>query len=278
MRIGLFVFFTSIVFIGVSQDSLNYSWTERLTIDLDSSDLWNIDRLEYHYVSDGRTINKLDSTGEVRFTQSVRSSGGLATLEPINTMKLVHFSQEQQTLCFFDNTLSLYQDCIDLLDANIINASLICSSSQSDRVWVLDQLNSTLTQVVFSGDIPSVNVQNLAGILDVDEVVSIAEVDERLFLLDGTRGVYQFDLFGSFVDFHTFDIDDSLEKAVDFDVAGNSLFLLINNILILQSMVSDESLEIALPVEGVFDFKIINKAIFLRTSKTVHKFELQFLE
>ncbi len=272
MKCSVIIVFVFLIFSGVSQDSLNYSWVKKFSFKLDSTSVWNIDRLENHYVSDGKTIDKMDSTGKIRFTQSVRSSGGMSTLEPINTMKLVHFSQEQQTLCFFDNTLSLYQDCIELIDADIINASLICSSSQSDRIWVLDQLNSTLTQLVFSSDIPSVSVENLAGILEVNEVTQILERDERLFLLDSDRGIYQFDIYGSFVDFY------SRENIDQFEVVGNSLFLLINNTLVLQSTRSEQSVEIALPVEDVFEFRIANKAIFLRTPQTVHKFELQFLE
>lgn len=272
MRISSVILFVSLSFAGMSQDSLDYSWSEVSSFELDSLSSWNIDRLENHYVSDGNTITKLDSDGEIRFTQSVRFSGGVSSLEPINTMKVILFSQEQQALCFFDNTLSLYQDCIELIDANIINATLICASSQSDRVWVLDQLNSTLTQLVFSGDMPSVNVENLAGILNVNEVTQLLERDEQLFLLDSFRGIYQFDLYGSFVDFY------SRENIQQFEVVGNSLFLLINNKLELQSTITEESVEIALPVEEVFEFKIMNKAIFLRTPETVHKFELQFME
>lgn len=228
--------------------------------------------MENHYISDGLTMEKRDSTGGLRFKQSVRSYGNMSGIEPINSMKLALFSEEQQTICFFDNTLTSYQDCIELIDNDIVNARLVCTSSQSDRMWVLDQVNSTLSQLVFNGSSKGISVENLAGILDVNEITQMMERNENLYLLDQQRGIYEFDLYGSFIDFYP------CENVLQFDISENTLFLLMNNGFKLQSMLIEENIEIDVPVARAFEFKIASKSVFFRTIQGVHKFELHFLE
>ncbi|MFT5858033.1 MAG: hypothetical protein ACI865_000117 [Flavobacteriaceae bacterium] len=272
MKKWMLVVFIGSAFLGFTQDSLTHTWSPKMILPLDANDVWNIDRLENHYISDGLTIEKLDSTGALRFRQSVRSYGNMSALEPINSMKLVNFSEEQQTVCFFDNTLTSYQDCIELIDYDIINARLVCASSQSDRLWVLDQLNSTLSQLVFNGSAEGMSVENLAGILDVNDVSQMMERNEKLYLLDRERGIYEFDLYGSFIGFYP------CKNVVQFDLSDNTLFLLINNRLRLQSMINDEVVEVDVPIADIFEFKIASKSLFFRTADGVHKFDLHFLE
>ncbi|MFT5778739.1 MAG: hypothetical protein ACI837_001695 [Crocinitomicaceae bacterium] len=268
----IFIVFLGIAFSGNAQDSLQYTWKEKSSFPLDSSSTWSVDQLENHYVSSNGSIHKYDSTGLLRFVQSVKSYGDMTALVPINAMKLVHFSEEQQTVCFFDNTLTAYQDCIDLLEGDILNASLVCASSQSDRLWILDQLNSTLHQIAFGGNNVGFAIDNLAGILDMNRVAQILESGEKLYMLDQLKGIYVFDIYGSFIDLYAY------KNIEGFDVLGNTLFMLENDRLILTSIVNDESIEIVLPVKGVFQFKTTNNGIFLRTPESVHKFELQFTQ
>jgi hypothetical protein len=268
----LCIVFLGIALSGSAQDSLQFSWIKKNTFPLSSSSVWSVDQLENHYISSEGSIHKYDSTGVLRFVQSVKSYGRMSALVPINSMKLVYFSEEQQTLCFFDNTLTVSQDCIDLVDAEILNASLICASSQSNRLWIIDQLNSTLHQIAVSGTRPGFAIENLAGILAMNQVAQILESSERLYMLDRQKGIYVFDIYGSFIDLYAY---ENIER---FDVQGNTLFMLKNNRLHLVSTVNDESLEIALPIAGVIDMKTMNNAIFLRTSDSVHKFELQFAQ
>ena len=74
-------------------------------------DVWNVDNLGNLYVIQNNFISKLDSSGKQTYSQSIKSLGRISEIEPINAMKLVLFSEEQQSICFLDNTLSLNGSC-----------------------------------------------------------------------------------------------------------------------------------------------------------------------
>jgi len=73
--------------------------------------VWNIDNLGNIYAIQNEVIVKFDSTGKQTFSQSIKSLGRISEIEPINSMKIVLFSEEQQNICFLDNTLSLNGNC-----------------------------------------------------------------------------------------------------------------------------------------------------------------------
>ena len=97
------VFLTS--YSTFAQDSVSYTWDDKGTVTINENEVWALDAFENVYVSNNEVINKFDSEGELMFSQSIKSLGRMTQMVLINTMKLVHFSEEQQTLCYFDNTL-----------------------------------------------------------------------------------------------------------------------------------------------------------------------------
>lgn len=189
----------------------------------------------------------------------------------VNTMKLVHFSEEQQTLCYFDNTLTQTDDCLDLADRDILNAIHISGSNQPDKVWVLDNINSALVLLSFEGRDQGQEIKNLRGVLDLDEIKQIKECGNRLLLLDQSKGVYIFDLYGSLLD------TKQVKNARCVDATENSLFVLHENQMDIFSLESDQKVTIQLPVKDVFEFTYLNESFFLRTKEGVHKFAFQIL-
>ncbi len=254
-----------------AQDIQETRLVEKSKMPLDSLAYWNMDVLGNHLISIDGTISKIDSTGKVRYTQSIRAYGETAAIVSINTMKLVHFSEEQQTLCFLDNTLSATEDCLELADEEVINATFVSASSQPDKMWIMDQLNSTLYQLPIMGNDPTRQVGNLSGLLNFSSVDQLKEAGNRLYLRT-SEGIFVLDIYGSL-------IEVIRNENVDyFDANESSLFILKDNKLEVRNIRTGATRSISLPVSNVFQVKVVNGALFVRTPKNVHKFELQMLK
>jgi len=253
-----------------SQDSTLYNWKEIRSFEIDEDSQWTVDAFENVYISNRGTINKFDIKGELRFSQSIKSLGKMTDLVLVNTMKLIHFSEEQQTLCYFDNTLSELDDCIELSDQGIVNAFLISSSSQPNKIWVLDNFNSTLSFLSLDRTIQSQKIINLKGVLNIQNVVQMLEYGNSLYMLDSEKGIYQFDLYGSLVQFIP------QKNVKQFTIVGSTLYMLFENQLIIHAIEFNDSFRIDLPMTDVIELKEVNQSFFLRTNEKVCKFELVF--
>ena len=264
-----------IVFFGFytkAQDSINYSWNERILYPIDSTEVWTVDALGNVYISSAGVISKIDSAGVFKFGQSIKSLGKMEQLIPINTMKLVHFSAEQQTLCYFDNTLTQTSDCLELSDREIVNAKLVSASSRSDQIWVFDNLNSTLVLLSVDGTSQTQKIENLRGVLNINNITQIIERNNHLYLLDSEKGVYIFDLYGSLIDFK------AVEGVRSIDAYENTLFMLTESELKIVLLSDGSLLSTKLPDGNFHELKYINQFFYLRSLSNVHKFTLQISE
>lgn len=252
------------------QDSLVYNWNSTGELILSDETSWELDAFENVYASNGTLINKYNSEGELQFSQSIKRLGRMSQLVLINTMKLIHFSEEQQTLCYFDNTLSEMDDCVELSDHNVINACMVSSSSQPNKIWVLDNINSTLSLFSLDELIQEQQISNLKGTLNIENISVIKERGSRLYLLDESQGIYVFDLYGSLLDFIP---GKSIQQ---FELVGSTLYTLLDGEMKISAIDSDQEMHVNLPVDGVSELQIENKTFYFRTENAVHKFELVF--
>lgn len=259
------------------QDSLRLQWTEVGSYPVDSTAVWSVDQLNNVYVSHAGSIAKYDSTGVLKFKQSVKSYGTTKQLVSINAMKLVHFSEEQQTLCFFDNTLTSTGDCIDLTDYGIYNAAWIAASARPEMIWVYDNVNSTLKLIELQHNGRSqVEMVNVKGLLGIDAIDQISEEMGHLFLLEQGGRIYELDFYGGLL--HSY----SAEKTVQFDLDGQ-LGRTIYTITETQfefngtgsGMIGVQS-TIDLPRASIFQFEVVGNYVYFRTPKNVHKYTLLF--
>ena len=269
MKQFLFVLFMVSLSVSFAQDSLSYSWGKVRSYSVLEGETWAVDLLENMYISDGGMIHKYDSSGRLRFSQSIKSLGGTTHLIPVNAMKLIHFSEEQQALCYFDNTLSSMNNCIDLSRKKIVSAELVCGSSQPNKVWILDNLNSTLHLLSLENSLQSQEVGNLQGVLDINNITQIRERCNTLFVLDKIRGVYVFDLYATLIEFIPG------ENIQQLDASDGMLFTVSNKTLFVRSLVTGEQFKIKLPVDEVGEIRYRNQFFYLRSKGIIHKYTLQ---
>ena len=256
-------------------DTMTYSWSLEHRFKMNSNDIWSVDKLENVYISDGESVKKYDSTGVLKFQQSIKSFGQVTQLAPVNSMKLIYFSQEQQTLCFLDNTLTATEDCIDLADYEIYNAEWIATSTRPELLWVYDNVNSTLKLISLKllGEV-NLEIVNVMGILGLNSTDKILEAGQYLYVFDASKGVYQLDFYGGLLN----KWDSVGESTIAADQESH-LFRLRGNEILTQGLLqgaSEEQAIFKLPAEDISEIQIMGTHLYFRTSETVHKYTLDF--
>ena len=190
----LFVYF--IFFLNHSQIIIEDTEEKNYTF-LKAVSLWNIDELQNVYLIQGSTLIKCDSSGKQLFSQSIKSIGNVAQIEPINALKIAVFSEEQQSICLFDNTLTLNGECNYLDKFGIRNAKLISRSNRPNLFWIYDQFNSTLLLIDIISNKTIQKVDNIKGLIlkgdEENEVEKIQEFNNHLYLFDSKETIYEFD-------------------------------------------------------------------------------------
>lgn len=259
------------------QDSLDVTWKMINKFPIDSAQIWHVDQLNNVFISNGSSMMKYDSTGTLKFQQSVKSLGKIKQVLAINSMKIVYFSDEQQTLCFFDNTLTAAEDCIDLADYEIYNAEFIAVSSRPDYVWVYDNVNSTLKLISLTNSTDQEQeIVNLKGMLGISEVSQIMEESGYLYILEKDKRIFVLDYYGGLVD--SYSGKDVLQ--IDRDRSSLDVTIkLTSKHLELKSEYRDlqsDFEKIDLPIENSIEFQAVGKYVYLRTARNIYKYTLHF--
>lgn len=218
--------------------------------------IWMVDGMENIIISEKDRLTKYSKDGKLLFNQSQKSVGRLNEIGMFNSLKIFGFSESQQLICFYDNSLSIMEKCIDLSDYNLINVSAVASSGQSDKLWVFDQVNSTLHLLSFNGLFQSQQIKNLGGILDSKNSIQLLEWENKLLLLDSEKGIYVFDIYGTLIRF----IDIPNVKHIQY--YNNYIICLIDQELKMISMDDNRNTSFPLPYEEVLNFHVDDNFIY----------------
>jgi len=185
----------SILFVSCAICSLVYS--QQLTL-LETFvtptpiDTWTIDGQSNLLVVSENNIQKKTINGERRFNQTFKSLGNIQSISPINAMKILLFSDVQQSIAIVDNTLSQQGDIIDLSDLGFSNVIFICTSNRPNLIWVFDQFRSSLNLVDFQ---KSQIIQSIQNVGNKDHsILELKEYQDHLYVLfsDGMMNRYDF--------------------------------------------------------------------------------------
>lgn len=260
----LFVLF----FERVSFSQSNYKWIKKSVFPIDSLYEWKLDGLGNIYSFKNNIIQKHDSIGIFKFSESQKMIGKVNALLPINAMKLIVFSEEQQLICTSDNTLTNYSNCKELDELGVEYGTKIAVSSRPNKIWIYDQVNSDL--LLFSLDLGKVeekisNLKNTIGITGVD---FIKEVDNKLFIYDKNKGMYQFDLYGTLLSF------DEVKEAISVDLDHLNIIYFFDDKLHFYNLKLFAEREIELPIDGVSNFQKQGMNFYFKTVDKIIEYQL----
>ena len=267
----LFVYF--IFFVNHSQIIIEDTEEKNFTF-LKAVSVWNIDELQNLYLIQGSTLIKCDSSGKQLFSQSIKSIGNVAQIEPINALKIAVFSEEQQSICLFDNTLTLNGECNYLDKYGIRNAKLISRSNRPNLFWIYDQFNSTLLLIDIISNKTIQKVDNIKGLIlkgeEENEVEKIQEFNNHLYLFDSKETIYEFDqlmtLSGEFK-YHS--------KKIAF--WENQLIEMEGNKTWITSLINKEIKTYTSTDRNPKDIKIKGKFLYMNIENKILRFALKSL-
>ena len=267
----LFVYF--IFFVNHSQIIIEDNEEKNYTF-LKAFSVWNIDELQNVYLIQGSTLIKCDSSGKQLFSQSIKSIGNVAQIEPINALKIAVFSEEQQSICLFDNTLTLNGECNYLDKYGIRNAKLISRSNRPNLFWIYDQFNSTLLLIDIISNKTIQKVDNIKGLIlkgeEENEVEKIQEFNNHLYLFDSKETIYEFDqlmtLSGEF--------KNHSKKIAFWD---NQLIEMEGNKTWITSLINKEIKTYTSTDRNPKDIKIKGKFLYMNIENKILRFALKSL-
>lgn len=266
-----FLFLVLILGLSCSaQEEVNYTWIRKDSIVLSENAVWTVDVLQNFYSSASGIIHKIDSTGILKFSQSIKSIGDMTDLLVINSMKLVFFSEQQQVLCYLDNTLSRNEDCIELGDKDIISATKVAKSDRPDRIWIFDDVNSRLVLISTESESqkPFV-VDNIRGIIGEGEVLQMLESMGRLYIAMKGKGLYVFDLYGSLLNFI------SLPDITCLSADNKAIYVVLADSLLVIADQTDEKLQIDLPLKSISEIHRTGNLFYVKVGQIVYKYSLK---
>lgn len=155
-------------------------------------DTWSIDGQNNLLVVSENNIQKKAINGERRFNQTFKSLGNIQSISPINAMKILLFSDVQQSIAIVDNTLSQQGDIIDLSELGFSNVVFICASNRPNLIWVFDQFRSSLNLVDFQKSQILQSIQNVET--TGNSILEMKEYQDHLYVLfsNGMMNRYDF--------------------------------------------------------------------------------------
>ena len=272
MKALFFTILFSLTLGAHAQDSA-YEWKERIIYPIDSTGIWTTDVLGNLYVYSNQVINKFDSSGVLKFSQSIKSLGNINEIQVLNSMKLVTFSEEQQLICYLDNTLTVNGDCLELDDKEVDFATAFAVSSRPDYLWVYDQMNSQLRLIATGADTrQQQSIANIRGLLNAEHIQSLEEHNNQLYVFVNGKGIFIFDTYGSLVK------SILSENIKDMEANETFLYLLKEEQLLVRKFETGREMEVNLPLSGISEIHIDSKSIYFRTQKAIHKYDLVFLK
>lgn len=175
------------------------------TIPLDSGAVWAVDLSQQVYLYQQQNISRWTPQGKLSLEQSIKQIGEISSIDATNQLKIAVFSEQQQQVCFLDNGLALANDCISLSDFEIEWANLFCTSNQTDRFWIYDQINNELTLLSTSVQ-QQQQIQNLKQIVDIGALELMVEKENNLYIIDEHNVLVHFDIYGTLI--NSFELGD----------------------------------------------------------------------
>ena len=267
-RILAFLFAVIIALNSTSQGNISFESVDISTLNNEPK-AWTVDNIDNLIVVEGNIINKYDSTGNRTFTQSIKSIGEISKIEPINTLKLLVFSEEQQCICILDNTLSINGKCKYLDEFGIRNAKVVATSNRPNLVWVYDQFNSSLYLIDIIQSKVIQLVENFSGIAKLkSEVIAIQEYDNHLFLSDNT-GIYEFDMMLNWVNYY------EIPSISTFQIWKKMVFFTSNQQLMFQFLQGNYSKAVNAPTYTAESLIIQGNQLYLKRGKRIEKILLK---
>lgn len=176
----------------------------------------------FYVADDNYSLYKYDKTGKLITNVNIKTYGEITSIDCSNPFELYVYYQDQNIIVFYDNMLNIRGE----LRLNDMFYNVACISRSFDNhIWLIDMTEFKMLKINKKGDI-LIETPYLNNILQNDiHPFKIWEYNNYVYVADSVKGVYQFDLLGTYVTtFYLSDIEQiSYIKEGFFIVKNNQL-------------------------------------------------------
>lgn len=214
------------------------------------------DRLGDIYAVQGDLITKYKEDGKLYRIFSNKQLGRITRMDAGNPLKIIVFYRDLSRVVFLDNTLSETGEAIRLETMEADQTAMVCWS-YDNGIWLFDPVQFTLIR--YNQRLQRSNeIRNLNQILGFPvQAAWMTESGNHVYVSDPSRGILQFDLFGTYLK------TIPLTGVQKFQVLDDKIvFRNLQGKLVVYSMRSFQSDAWDLP-EGCSDFSMEKDQLYL---------------
>lgn len=159
---------------------------------------FTVDNLgNYYMLSKNNQLKKLNAKGDsIGLFNDVRRYGKLYSMDVTNPLKCLLFYKSFSTVIVLDRFLNNI-NTIDLRKSNIFQVKAI-AQSYDNNIWIYDEQNNKLKKIGEDGKVLSETVDLRIIFDEVPSPTNIFDQDGFVYLYDPEKGMYVFDIYGSF--------------------------------------------------------------------------------
>ncbi|MBY0476402.1 MAG: hypothetical protein K2Q24_02060 [Chitinophagaceae bacterium] len=159
---------------------------------------FTVDNLgNYYLLSKNNQLKKINARGDsVGLFNDVRRYGKLYSIDATNPLKVILYYKNFSTIVVLDRFLQVV-NTIDLRKQNIFQVKAV-AQSYDNNIWVYDEQNNKLKKVGEDGKVITETVDFRIIFDEVPSPAQIFDQDGFIYLYDPEKGLYVFDIYGSF--------------------------------------------------------------------------------
>lgn len=226
------------------------------------------DRNQLYFISKNSNILKSNLQGDSLYTFEDKSQG-ISAIDATNSMRILAHSNSYNSLYFLDQTLTPISDKIQLDRLNIPFVKAF-AFSRDNNFWVFNEADQTLVKLDQHSKIKSVSQKIYLLTGDNIHPNKMLERNNKVFISDPDKGIFQFDFMGTF----QFKFDEI--RADEFDVIGENIIFKSGQNLYTYNSILMEQKKINIPIQGIDHFCINKNNLVVTQGKKVYIMPLGF--
>jgi hypothetical protein len=160
-------------------------------------DFFAVDNMGNVYTVANDEIRKFNKKGELLKIFSNKRAGKIFSIDASNALRIVVFYKDQSQVIFLDSQLTQNGDPIDLLNLNLEQSDLICSSF-NNGIWLYNRQNAELIRLDEKLE-RVVSTGNLNNLLNTElKPLYLNENSGYVYMSDTKNGILVFDIYGTY--------------------------------------------------------------------------------
>lgn len=228
----------------------------------------SVDNLGNFYITNAGGLTKYENNGNVFAVYSNAFLGPPKEIDVSNPLKILLFYPGINQLIFLDRSMTPTASPIMLEELDLTDVATVCTSGESG-FWVFNSNSQSLIKynANLESTIEAVSIDQLTNTFM--EPVFMREYNNYIFLSDPNKGIFIFNLFGTFIKKLPF---KNVKKCI---VRNQMLVFLQNDSLILFHLQTLQQKTIQLPLKNIFDFDFQQKKLYLLTKNELKVYDFQ---